>query len=93
MYRSVVSAMAVGISMGAAGTALRADDQAKGAEAVFKTLDADGNGALSEAEYIGKKQGEAANKAKEQFKKLDKDANGSLSLEEFKIGREKKEAK
>lgn len=54
-------------------------------DAMFKKLDADGNGSISLDEFkaggMGKKD---PAKAEEFFKKKDKDANGSLSLEEFK---------
>ena len=50
-------------------------------EEAFKTADANGDGKVSEEEFLaGKKDAE---KAKEQFKGLDKDGDGSLTLEEF----------
>lgn len=59
-----------------------AADDAK-LEAQFKKMDKDGDGKLSETEYLGKKNAENA-EAKAKFKELDKDGDGSLTLEEFK---------
>lgn len=54
------------------------------AEEVFKKMDKNSDGKLSEEEFIGKKKDKALERAKAQFKKLDKDGDGSCSLEEFK---------
>mgnify|MGYP002623484565 FL=1 len=59
-------------------------------EKVFERLDKDKDGKLTEAEFLGKREGEAAEKGKKAFARLDKDANGSLSLEEFKARGAKK---
>ena len=52
-------------------------------EEAFKKADKNGDGKLSEEEFVGKRSGEKADKAKEMFKKKDKDGDGFLSLEEF----------
>jgi len=52
----------------------------------FKKMDANGDGALSLEEFLGKAKPEAKAAREEEFKKLDKDGNGSLSLEEFVAG-------
>ena len=63
-------------------------------EAVFKKMDKDKDGSVSEEEFVGKREGEKADKAKTQFKKLDKNSDGKLSLDEFKArgGKKKKES-
>ena len=56
-------------------------------EEMFKKKDKDGDGKLTEAEFLGKQADpEKVEKAKARFKKLDKDSDGSLSLEEFVAG-------
>lgn len=60
------------------------------AEEVFKKMDKDGNGKLSLAEFVGKREGDKATKAEANFKKKDKDGDGNLTLEEFKAGGKKK---
>ena len=49
----------------------------------FKKADKNGDGKVSEDEFVGKKTGEEADKAKEIFKKKDKDGDGFLTLEEY----------
>ena len=49
----------------------------------FKKLDANSDGKVSEAEFVGKKTGEKADKAKAAFAKKDKNGDGSLTMEEF----------
>jgi len=83
--RRFLTSMFVALCMvGLAYTAASAQDKPKvPPEEQFKKADKDGDGKLSEEEFIGKRTGEKADKAKEQFKKKDKDGDGFLSLEEF----------
>ncbi len=53
-------------------------------EAQFKKMDKDSDGKVTLEEFVGKKDGEKADKAKAAFAKLDKNSDGSLTLEEFK---------
>jgi Ca2+-binding EF-hand superfamily protein len=84
---SLLTAVAVmfGVTVAQAADKPKADP-----EAAFKKLDANGDGSVSEAELVGKKEGEMATKAKEMFAKLDKDKDGKLTLEEFKTRRKAK---
>ena len=77
---------AVAVSFGAASAyAADAKDKPKAdPEAAFKKMDANSDGSLTEAEVVGKKTGEMADKAKAMFARLDKDKDGKLTLEEFK---------
>ena len=62
----------------------KADKPARDPEAAFKMRDKDNDGSLTEAEFVGKAEGDKATKAKELFTKLDKDKDGKVTLEEFK---------
>lgn len=73
----------VAVSCGAAST-FAADKPKADPEAAFKKMDANSDGSLTEAEFVGKKDGDKAAKAKELFAKLDKDKDGKVTLEEFK---------
>ncbi len=53
-------------------------------DAAFKKMDKDSDGKLTEAEFLGKREGEQAEMGKKQFARLDKNKDGSLTLEEFK---------
>jgi Ca2+-binding EF-hand superfamily protein len=74
------------VALGAASSyaADKADKPKADPEAAFKKLDANSDGSLTEAELVGKKDGDKATKAKELFAKLDKDKDGKVTLEEFK---------
>ncbi len=61
-----------------------ADKPKRDPEAAFKMRDKDSDGNLTEAEFVGKMEGEKATKAKELFAKLDKDKDSKVTLEEFK---------
>jgi Ca2+-binding EF-hand superfamily protein len=71
------------VSFGAAATQA-ADAPKKDPEEVFKKLDKDGDGKLTLAEFVGKKEGDKLTAAEAQFKAKDKDSDGFLTLDEFK---------
>ena len=79
------------LALGVAAPSFAADKEKKkpDPEAAFKKMDKDGDGSLTEAELIGKKTGEMADKAKAMFARKDKDKDGKLTLEEFKAGGKK----
>lgn len=56
----------------------------------FKKLDANSDGSVTEAEWLGKLEGEKATKQKEIFATRDTNKDGKLSLEEFKTPAAKK---
>jgi len=85
--RKLLSLLALtAVMFGSMSLAAAADqkDQNRDPEAVFKRLDADKDGFLSEKEFLAKREGDAATKAKEVFARLDKDKDGKVTLEEFK---------
>ena len=79
------------LALGVAAPSFAADKEKPKADpdAAFKKMDKDGDGSLTEAELIGKKTGEMADKAKAMFARKDKNKDGKLSLEEFKAGPKK----
>jgi Ca2+-binding EF-hand superfamily protein len=79
----------VAVLLGLAAPGFAADKPKPTVEELFKKADKDGDGSVSEAEFLGKSEGDAATKKKEAFKKLDKDSDGKLTLEEFKARRGK----
>lgn len=84
---SLLTAVAVMLGVSAAQAA---DKPKADPEAAFKKMDANSDGSLTEAEFVGKKEGETATKFKEMFARLDKDKDGKLTLEEFKTRRKAK---
>jgi len=81
--RFLITATAVLLSLPLAVSAADANKK----KGPFVAADTDGDGKVSQAEYIASvkdKMDEAAAKAK--FTELDKDKNGSLSREEFNAG-------
>jgi len=62
-------------------------------EAKFAKMDADHDGKVSKAEFMGTKRAqEDPEKAAKKFDSLDANKDGSLSLDEFKAGAAKKAA-
>jgi Ca2+-binding EF-hand superfamily protein len=63
-------------------------------EEAFKKLDSNGDGKVSEAEFLASPGAQKdAEKAKEKFKSLDADKDGSLTLEELSAAPAKKKKK
>lgn|GEM_PF-1235260 len=87
---SLVALALVGMFAWNAGAYAQKGGEKPDLDTQFKRLDKDSDGKLTEEEFVGKREGEKADKAKAQFKKLDKNSDGSLSLEEFKTRPKKK---
>ncbi|HEX3659214.1 MAG TPA: EF-hand domain-containing protein [Pirellulales bacterium] len=88
MRRLVLGLFAMVAIVGFVAPAVAAEQ--KSPEEIFKKKDANGDGKLSVDEFVGKAEGEKADKAKARFAKLDKDGDGSLTLAEFEAGFKKK---
>ena len=82
--------LAVALGFLASTAEVQAKPAKKNPEERFKALDADADGTLTEEEFVGKAEGEKADKARARFKKLDKDNDSKLTLEEFKATKKKK---
>ena len=59
----------------------------------FKKADTNGDGTLSEEEFVAAFGKKDADKAKARFKKLNKAGDGKLTLAEFEAGNKKKDSK
>lgn len=87
MRKLICGLSALAIALGLSFSSSFAADKPKGErdpEAMFKRLDKNGDGKLTETEFLGKRTGEEAEKAKAQFKRLDKNSDGAVTLEEYK---------
>jgi len=78
-----VAAIALSVAAPAFAADKKADKPKANPAEAFKKLDKDGDGSITEAELIGKKTGEMADKAKAMLAKKDTNKDGKLSLEEF----------
>jgi hypothetical protein len=90
-HRILIATLATAIAVPAISLAAKADRKKKNDTAApsFATLDKDGDGVVTEAEFLAaKKESLGDEAAKAQFGKLDKDTNGKLSQEEFAAGEE-----
>lgn len=88
LERSVkrVSFALVGLALIGGSFVQAADEEPKkkrDPEKLFARLDADKDGKLTLAEFVGKREGEKKSKAEAAFARKDKDKDGSLSKEEF----------
>jgi hypothetical protein len=84
--RFLLLTLAAAIALPVTASAAKADRKKKNEspETTFATIDKDGDGVVTEQEYVGlmgKTLGETA--AKTRFADLDKDKNGKLSKEEY----------
>lgn len=68
----------------------KGDKPKQSPEDAFKRLDKDGDGSITEAEFVGKVEGEKAAPRKAQFAARDTNKDGKISLEEFKTPAAKK---
>jgi hypothetical protein len=79
----MVTALVAGFAAPAFAFPDKADKPKPTPEEVFKKLDANSDGSITEAEFVGKKEGDKAAKAKEVFAKRDTNKDGKITLEEF----------
>jgi len=76
MRRFAILTLAFGFLSFASVGACSAAQPKKDPDEKFKELDANSDGKLSLAEFVGKKKGDNLTKAEEQFKAKDKDSDG-----------------
>lgn len=84
-----VAALVAGFAAPAFAYPDKADKPKPTPEEQFKRLDANSDGSITEAEFVGKKEGEKATKAKEAFAKRDTNKDGKITLEEYTAGAKK----
>jgi hypothetical protein len=78
-----VAAIALGVAAPSFAADKKADKPKADPAEAFKKMDKDSDGSLTEAEFVGNKTGEQADKAKTAFGRRDKNKDGKLSLEEY----------
>ncbi len=99
MRKLIVGTIVCVMVMGVVGSSLaKGDGEAKKKRdpaAAFTKRDKDGDGKISVDEFVGKKEGDAAEKMKKAFGKKDKDGDGFLTKDEMlaKGGKAKGEGK
>jgi hypothetical protein len=86
-----VAAIALGVAAPSFAADAKADKPKANPAEQFKKLDKDGDGSLTEAELVGKRTGEMADKAKAMFARKDANKDGKLSLEEYTAAPKKKD--
>lgn len=79
----VLSALALGVAAPAFAADKKADKPKPSPEEAFKKLDKDSDGSVTEAEFLGKREGEKLEAGKKLFAAKDANKDGKLSLEEF----------
>jgi len=97
MKKLVMLALLTGfIAAVMAGSGLAAEKKKKkkrDLDTIFKKMDKDNSGDLSEEEFVGKRTGKRAERAKKQFARLDKNNDKKVTLAEFKDRKKKKKKK
>ena len=86
-----VAAIALGVAAPAPAADKKADKPKANPAEAFKKLDKDSDGSLTEAELVGTKTGEAADRAKAMLTRKDTNKDGKLSLEEYSAAPKKKD--
>lgn len=95
-FRTLFTAAMLALGVAAASFAAeeKKDDKPKPTpEEAFKKADKDGDGKLTEAEFLGKSTGEKADARKKAFAAKDTDKDGKLTLDEFKAPTKKPKTK
>lgn len=87
---TALTAIAVCTMVATAGEGKKGGDKPKASpEAIFKKMDANGDGKVSKEEFMAKQKDKE--KAEASFKAKDKDGDGCLTGDEFKaVGKKKK---
>ncbi len=85
--RFVITALVSALALPLAVSAAQGEKKGKGTPMNFASIDKDGDGSISESEYVAALDGRAkADAAKKRFATLDKDGDGKLTKEEHAAG-------